>query len=77
MVDFIYFVFTSINPELVINNWDALISYYHDELSTSMSDLKVQTQPPSVEQLKLQVQRAGPFGELGMLKLGKRKELIW
>lgn len=64
MFDFVYFVFTSVKPEIVVEQLDALLAFYHTELTAAMGALKVQTQVPSLDQLNLQLQRAGPFGRI-------------
>lgn len=61
MFDFVYFVFTSIKPDLVVEHLDALLAFYHGELAEAMHLLKVKTSAPSLEQLNVQMQRAGPF----------------
>lgn len=62
MSDFVYFVFTSIPPAVVVQHIDSLLAYYHSELAQAMGTLKVQTQVPSLEQLNVQLQRAAPYG---------------
>lgn len=61
MFDFVYFVFTSIQPDIVVSNLDALLAFYHGELAEAMYLLKAKTDAPSLEQLNVQLQRAGPF----------------
>lgn len=62
MCDLIYFLFTSLKPELVVEHLDDLVAYYHAQLVNAMAVLKVTTNPPSLDQLQIQLQRAGPFG---------------
>lgn len=63
MFDFLYFVFTSVKPELVVENLDHLLAYYYSELVEAMRVLEVKTAAPSLDQLNVQLQRAGPFGK--------------
>lgn len=61
MFDFVYFVFTSLKPELVVENLDDLLVFYQAELANAMQMLKIEAKAPSVEQLNLQLQRVGPL----------------
>ena len=63
MVDFVSFVFTSVKPTVAIDNLCSLVEFYHTELSQSIGNLKVQSAAPSLDQLRVQMQRAGPVGE--------------
>lgn len=62
MCELIYFLFTSLKPHLVVEHLDDLVAYYHAQLVNAMVVLKVKESPPSLDQLQIQLQRAGPYG---------------
>lgn len=62
MFDVIYFLFSSVKPDIVVANFDDLVVFYHTELTSALNDLKAKTTPPSLEQLQMQLHRVGPFG---------------
>ena len=68
MCDFLYFVFTSVLPQEVVEHFDELVAFYHQELVAAMTSLKVQKAAPSLDQIVLQLQRAGPFGKKELIK---------
>lgn len=60
--DILYFIFTSVKPEIVVEQFDNLVVFYHEELVKAMGALKVQLAPPALQQIQQQITKSGFFG---------------
>lgn len=61
VTDLLYFLFSSVQPEQLVAQFDALIKYYHDNLVESAAKLGVATKIPLLRDLLADIMKNGFF----------------
>lgn len=62
--DLIYFLISSIQDEIKVNQFDNLIAHYHTVLVESLNRLKYDGVIPTLEELHADILKKGSFGEI-------------
>lgn len=62
--DLLLLLFTSCGPETIVKELDNLIEFYHRELEKDMIILQCQRNPPSLGELKREVDRRGAIATI-------------
>lgn len=60
--DIYYFLISSLKPNVVVQNWEYLIRFYHGHLANAMTKLGAQQMPPSFKQFYKQMDKYGFYG---------------
>ena len=62
-VDLIYFLISSIQDDIKVDQFDNLVAYYHSTLVDSLNKLKYDKEIPTLEELHADILEKGHFGE--------------
>ncbi|XP_055688311.1 uncharacterized protein LOC129792918 [Lutzomyia longipalpis] len=63
-VDLQYFLFSSVRPEIVVQEFDALIQHYHSVLVESLKLLGSKKTPPLLRDLHIQILESSAYGSM-------------
>lgn len=59
--DIFYFLLTSVNDEVKVENFESLIEFYHQELSSGLSKLEYEVHIPTLDELHMDLMDKGTF----------------
>jgi len=68
-IDLLYFLSTSLSPDVIENQKDVLLDEYLHILSTTMKQLNCETQPPTKDVLKATLKRRAAYGMIASFKV--------
>ncbi|GAB0088768.1 hypothetical protein DMENIID0001_032320 [Sergentomyia squamirostris] len=63
-IDLMYFMFSSVRPEIVVQEYDTLIAHYHSILVDSLIKLGYEKTPPLLKDIHIQILQNSAYGAL-------------
>lgn len=67
--DLLYFLISSVNDGCVVEKFDELVEFYHQELLRSLEVLGYSGDVPTLEEIHADLLEKGPFGEMNNLNI--------